>query len=471
MLSRREFLGRTVAGSSLLALGAASGITVPGFLARTARAAQPDQERILVVVEMTGGNDGLNTVVPYANDDYHKARPTLALKEKDIIRVQDGLGLHPELSGLEGLLLQDQLAIVQGVGYPNPNRSHFESMDIWQSADPRGRQKSGWLGRATADLKLQPGKMPAFHVGKEQLPLAFRGASTAVPTLHPDKDFGLNFDRDYEYELEDDELNIPLSTIGPIERELREEPEASAGPSREKLIRRLTELSAAGQPGGAADFTRRMSLDTYSTIERLREIMQGEFERPQGEFQFKNGQVNYLQEGLSYELQLVAQMIQADFGSRIYYVSQDGYDTHGDQAGDHRMLLQTLGTAISSFFFTLQNAGLADRVTLLTYSEFGRRVDENGSRGTDHGSGSCLFVAGPGVQGGVVGEHPSLKPGDLDDGDLRYHTDFRRVYASLLDDWLQVDSTRVLGEKFDPLPLIRRNHLRKAGHTITKGRE
>ncbi len=448
MLSRREFLGRTIAGSSLLAFGAASGLTVPGFLARAARAAEMGQDKILVVLEMTGGNDGLNTVIPYGDDNYHKARPTLAFKEKDVLRVNDEIGLHPSLYGLSNLLESGKLAIVQGVGYPNPNRSHFESMDVWQSADPRGRQTTGWLGRTTAGLKIQPGRMPAFHVSKDQLPLAFRGATTAVPTLHPDKDFGLNLDETAD---EYQDLRPPTEAV----EEAAVVSPATAGNPREKLIRELTQLSGGASPGSAAEFTRRMALDTYSTIDRLREIVHGRFERPQGQFEFKNGDVRYVQQGLAYELQLVAQMIQAEFGSRIYYVSQNGYDTHSDQSGDHRNLMQAMGDAVSNFFALLEGSGHADRVVLLTYSEFGRRVDENSSRGTDHGSGSCLFLAGAGVESGVVGKHPSLKADDLDDGDLRYHTDFRRVYASLLDHWLKVDSTAVLGEKFDPLPIIK----------------
>src|SRR6266480_1522183 len=181
MFNRRQFLIRTLQGSSLLAVGS----VVPQFLVNTARAATAQKDRVLVVVELTGGNDGLNTVIPYADDLYHKARPTLRFQKKDVVRVDDTIGLHPALRPLDRLLQNNQLAIVQGVGYPNPNRSHFESMDIWQSADPRRRATNGWLGRTLGDVKVSEGGVPAFFVGTKRLPLAMQGPTAGVASLHP----------------------------------------------------------------------------------------------------------------------------------------------------------------------------------------------------------------------------------------------------------------------------------------------
>jgi len=444
MFSRREFLRRTLQGSSLLAFGAAGHLTVPGFLAKSALAAEPGKERILVVVELTGGNDGLNTLIPFRDDAYYKARPSIGIPSGQVLRLNDEVGLPFSMTPFENLWEAEQLAVVQGVGYPNPNRSHFESMDIWQSADPEGRRTNGWLARATADLKLQPGKIPAFHIGQGQLPLAMRGGTAMA--LQPDKEFGFEFDNDtYEYGLPPDPTDDNPAAFVPRE---------SKDPTQEQLMQELAELSAAGRKDSAADFTRRVMLDTYSTVGRLRELTTLEFQPPEGEFRFRNGQVMYEKTGLKYELQLVARMIEANFGARIYYVSQDGYDTHGDQPSTHQELLSTLTDSIASFISYLEEQGLAERVVLLTFSEFGRRVQENGSRGTDHGAASCLFVAGEPVQAGLVGKYPSLT--DLDDGDLKHNVDFRQVYATLLDQWLEVDSSAILGKRFEHLPLIKK---------------
>lgn len=442
MITRREMLKRTLQGSSLCALGA----TVPGFVASTARAAEAGKDKIIVLVELGGGNDGLNTVIPYADDLYHKARPTLGYQKKDVVPIDDAIGLHPALRPLETLLEDGQLAIVQGVGYPNPNRSHFESMDVWQTADPRRRVANGWLGRTLGSVKVAEGGIPAFYVGADRLPLALQGSATGVPSLHPEKSFKLQLSGQSRDSDADAFLLEPTSA--------EENPTHPIDPDadRRMLIR---ELAGAGKKdAGALQFVRRTSLQTYTTIERLAEIMRN-FNRPQGSFSTSGGRFRWVREGLAYELQLVSAMIRTGFGSRIYYVGMDGFDTHGSQAGAHKNLLETLAGAVSAFFEELQDSGDASRVVLMTFSEFGRRVQENGSKGTDHGAGSCLFVAGPSVKGGLVGKHPSLKPEDLDNGDLKFHTDFRRVYATLLDGWLDVDSRRVLDGEFKHIALLK----------------
>jgi uncharacterized protein (DUF1501 family) len=221
--------------------------------------------------------------------------------------------------------------------------------------------------------------------------------------------------------------------------------------ARRALIEDLAKLSPARDD--MRQFVRRTSLQTYSTIEDLRKITNAD--RPNGPQNFQpafrdnNGE-------LARNLTLVGNMIAAGFGTRIFYLSISGFDTHANQLQEHQQLLQQLADAVTGLFTQLDRSGQSNRVVLMTFSEFGRRVQENGSRGTDHGAASCLFVAGPGVKGGVVGEHPSLAPDQLDSGDLRHHTDFRRVYASLLDDWLGCESAAVLGGTFEPLPLIKK---------------
>jgi len=407
MFNRRQMLARTLRGSSLVALGS----VVPGFVAQTARAAAPGKENILVVVELTGGNDGLNTVIPYADDLYHKARPTLRFTKEQVIRLDDHVGLHPGLRGLQPLWDAGQLAVVQGVGYPNPDRSHFESMDIWHTADPKRATPTGWLGRASVEVENRGGGVPIFHVGTGKLPLAATGAPGGG---------GVSVG---------DENNFRL--------------ELGAGNSEQKdARRRLLEEVAAPKKDATDDdllsFVQRRQVQTLTAVENLRELLEGP------------GRVRGFGGGLQQKLQLVAGLIGRGFGTRIFYVTIDGFDTHADQGPAHQRLMTELGNAIGEFFRELKETGDEDRVRLLTFSEFGRRVRENGSRGTDHGAAACLFVAGAGMKAGVVGKHPSLS--DLGDDDLKHHTDFRRVYASLLEGWLGCDAKAVLGAKWDELP-------------------
>jgi uncharacterized protein (DUF1501 family) len=400
MTTRRDFLKT----ASLLGFGA----TVPAFLARTAHAAAPGKDTILVVVEMTGGNDGINTVVPYADDLYHKVRPTLRQTKDQVIKLNTEVGLHPALNGLNVLREAGQLAVIQGVGYPNPDQSHFESMDIWHSADPKREAKTGWLGRATAVMENKAGGVPILHVGAGKAPLAAIGGPGSGPVSLGDKN------------------NFKLEFGGPTDRH----------EARRKILEDVATSTTSG--GGEDDllsFVQRRQTQTLTAVENLRELLEGP------------NAVRGFGSGLQQKFQLIAGLIAKGFGTRIYYVSLDGFDTHADQAQAHQRLLAELGTSIGEFFRELKETGEADRVRLMTFSEFGRRVRENGSRGTDHGAASCMFVAGPSVKGGVVGKHPSLA--DLDADNLKYHTDFRRVYATLLDDWLGADSKGVLGAKWE----------------------
>jgi uncharacterized protein (DUF1501 family) len=404
MIGRRQFLTHTLKGSSLVALNA----MVPGFVARTAGAAAPGKDNILVVLELTGGNDGLNTVIPYADDLYHKARPTLRQTKDQVIRLDDHVGLNSTMRGFRPMWDQGQLAVVQGVGYPNPERSHFEAMDIWHSADPKGVVKTGWLGRAAVETDNRSGGVPIMHLGERGLPLALAGApGGGAVTVSDQNSFRL---------------------------------ELGGGKVAQQQARRrlLEELAApAGSAGGddLTSFVQRRQVQTLTAIETLRELLEGP------------GAVRGFGGGLSQNLQLVAGLIARGFGTRIFYVNLEGFDTHANQGPGHGSLLSDLADAIAGFFQTLKASGNDGRVRLLTFSEFGRRVKENGSRGTDHGAASCLFVAGASVKGGVVGKHPSLA--DLDDDDLKFHTDFRRIYATLLDGWLGCDSKAVLGAKWD----------------------
>jgi uncharacterized protein (DUF1501 family) len=398
MLSRRAFLK----SSTLIALAP----TVPGFLLQTARAARPERDgHILVVIQLDGGNDGINTVVPFADDGYAKHRRLLRLPTPQLIKVNDQVGLHPSMTAAGKLLESGRLAIVQGVGYPNPNRSHFESMAIWHSArfDPDERNGLGWLGRALDGPERREASKPdCVFVGGAQLPAALRGRRSVASALTRPEDF----------------------VLAP---EVKVKPSADAQPKDD-----------------LAAFVRRASLDAYTTADRMADIVRGKDDGP-----------GYPTTELAGELRLMARLIKADIGTRVYYARQSGYDTHSAQLGTHAGLLSELAGAMQAFLDDLKAAKLADRVVVLTFSEFGRTVKENGSAGTDHGTAGPVLLAGPLVKAGQVGGTPSLLELDAKHGDLKMGLDFRRVYATVLEDWLRLPAKTALGGSFEHLPLFR----------------
>jgi len=385
------------------------GLSVPTFLSRTALAAPKNGQKgskdtILVVVELTGGNDGLNTVVPFKDADYAKLRPTLKLPTDQLKKVNDELGLHPSMAGFAELLEDKALCIVQGVGYPNPSQSHFRSMDIWQGGTLDRQITEGWLGKA---MKKMKGTSQAFHLkqNNQSSPLAFDGAPAKVPSIASLEEF-------------------QLQTV------------ASSG-SDKKEQQKVIESSVAkkGDKTNLLDFVSRTASTTYDASKRLAEI--GKNYQPKS---------TYPNTPLAGRLKLAAQLIDADLGARVFYVSLDGFDTHATQAPEHANLWTQVSGAMTAFYKDMKARGHSERVLMMTFSEFGRRAKENGSRGTDHGSGAPLFLIGGKVKSGVVGKHPSLT--DLEDGNLKFDTDFRQVYASILDKWLGVAHKEVLGGTF-----------------------
>jgi uncharacterized protein (DUF1501 family) len=401
--TRRRFLETTLKGSTLVSLG----LSVPSFLHRTARAADKTQangDRVLVVIQLSGGNDGLNTVVPFGDELYTKNRPTLRVPAEQVLKIDDRVGLHPNLAGLAKLLEASQLAVLQGIGYPNPSRSHFRSMDIWHTASLAEKLPGdGWLGRAIGRTELRrAGTVPAMHLGGGKLPFALAGR-TEAPSLESLADFKLQ--------------------------------PGAAG--REQLAG----VAQGERSDSALQFLQRSTLDAYTTSGRLEELTKN-YDTP----------VSYPATELARKLKLIAQLIDSGFGTRIFYASLDGFDTHANQAATHPNLLKELGDAIAALLEDLGHHGHRDRVLVMTFSEFGRRLKENGSRGTDHGAAAPMFLASGKVKSGVIGQHPSLA--DLDDGDPKFHTDFRAVYATVLEDWLGCPSQAVLGGPFDRLPIV-----------------
>ena len=404
--NRREFL-KQFGAAGVISLAA----TPSRFLARAAEVAETTtnaSQRALVLIQLAGGNDGLNTLIPYADHAYYKARPGIGIPKNQVLRINDHMGLHPRLTGLKDLYDEGNLAIVQGVGYPQTDRSHFRSMDIWQSAQPLNPSpRDGWLGRALEwQFDHQPARAEGLTLGTDKLPLAFVSGRVSVPTLRRLEDFQL------------------VDGHGP----------ESHRSQKKEALNRVIQSSAKGER--ELDFLRRATATALTSADRLKSLNSN----------YKPA-VDYPATGLANRLKLIAQMIAAELPARMYFVSLDGFDTHAQQEGGHAALLSELGGAIHAFQRDLAGHGLADRILLSTFSEFGRRVAENGSLGTDHGAASMLFAMTHN-KGGLYGTHPSLA--DLEDGDLKHTSDFRSVYASLLN-WLQIPSEPVLGERFDAM--------------------
>ncbi len=337
--------------------------------------------------------------------------------------MSDDIGLHPAMRSFERLLQQNMLAVVQGVGYPNPDRSHFESMDIWQSADPKRKTQSGWLGRAAANVQDTRGNVPIMNIGPNRLPLALQGSQGGAVSNNTQQPYKLD--------------------LGGGTGEQQQ--------TRRSLIEDLAKPES-GTDDSLIQFVARRQVQTLLTVDKLQDVLRNQ-QREQPQFS-QDGKRFFGPGSLPQRLNMVAQLIQRNFGTRVFYVVKDGFDTHSDQSMMHQNLLAEVADGITQFFDQLKQSGNDQRVRVLTFSEFGRRAQENGSKGTDHGAAACLFVAGPKMKkGGLVGEHPSLK--DLDSGDLKWHIDFRQVYATLLDHWMGCDSKTVLAGTFPHLDQLK----------------
>ena len=417
--TRREFLRD---GAKYAALAAAAPF-LPAFLTRTVWAGAEEgarawtrgtSGRMLVVVQLAGGNDGLNTVVPYTDDGYLSSRSSLCLTEGDVLKLNDRLGFHPSLRPFKELHDAGKLAIVQGVGYPNPDRSHFRSMEIWHAGAGRHEDvKTGWLGRYF-DAQCT-GKEPGPATIGVNLGKVFPGAFANTRNLGTT--------------LEDPETYVwqPSGTTKALVK------------AQEKVFEELNTPRMAEDM--ALDFLQHTGMNAALSAERVRGAVAG----------YKS-KTAYPASQLATSLRLIAAMMAGGLETRVFYAHQGGYDTHNNQRGTHDRLLSDLSTCLAAFQSDLESLGLADRVTTVVFSEFGRRVKENASGGTDHGAASQMFVVGSKVKPGLHGTYPSLT--DLADGDLKHTVDFRSVYASVLADWLGANPAEILGPDVTPLRVI-----------------
>ncbi|HEV8070881.1 MAG TPA: DUF1501 domain-containing protein [Planctomycetaceae bacterium] len=392
MPNRRDFLKQ----ATLISLAP----SVPSFLAETARAAVPSRDdRVLVVIQLDGGNDGLNTVIPYADENYARLRPNLAIPKQRVRRLNDAIGLNPAMREAVELFHDGRLAIVQGVGYPNPNKSHEVSKSIWETArfDPTEHSSYGWIGRALDEAPAAQHSGPAcVLVGTESVPTALRGRKSIASALS---------------NLDDMVIGQPVKPSG-----------------------------AASSDDSLLAFVRRSTVDAVVTADRLQQAAKS---RPDATTSFESE--------FSKRLMLIARLIQSDFGARVYYAVHTGYDTHVYQRETHDRLLRELSEGLRSFLDQLKRAKLDDRVAVMTFSEFGRRADENASEGTDHGAAAPLLLAGAKIKSGLHGSPPNLA--QLRGGDLVSSIDFRQVYQAVLEHWLRLPSQSALGGAFPPLSL------------------
>lgn len=410
MISRRDFVK---GGVALVSIGTSADSLLKGAVAfaRENPADVADTGKILVLVQLAGGNDGLNTLVPIGDAKYRDYRRQLGVAEEQVLPLQDGLALHPALSGLKGLWDAGKLAVVQGVGYPNQDYSHFKSMAIWQSGDPNLALRDGWLGRTLEKLESQQhDPFLGFNVGASTPP-EMRTDAIAVPSVQDPETYG-------------------FQVRGQV---------VEGDPRTATLMKLYEQYPTASPYGALLETTVDSAVSSASLLKQA-----GAVYRPA---------VAYPQTPFAAGLSVLAQAIVGKVGMRVGHISLPGFDTHNRQSVEHPALLKQLDEGLAAFSADLAAQGMAGDVLVLTWSEFGRRVQENANDGTDHGSASVLFALGEGVQKGIYGEAPSLAQ-LIDKGNLAYTVDFRQVYATVIERWLGTPADALLGQRWDQLGFV-----------------
>ncbi len=411
MLSRRDFLKRGVVVVS-------AGLALPPVFAKAVHAAANDvgqnpalKKRVLVVVQMAGGNDGLNTVVPFADGRYYDARPGIGIADSTVLPLNDQVGLHPSLAMLGDLWGEGKLAVVQGVGYPDPNFSHFRSMEIWQTAAPEKALGDGWIGRYFDRVIDEQGHvLDGIAVGN-LLPLAMRSSASEVGVVESLSTYKLQGDTKRQADT-DARVDALLKLY-------------SSYPTKAPYAALLDDVAEAAHK--SSEEIQRAAAAYLPAVE-------------------------YPKTPIGNGFKILAQIICQELGVRVCHIGMGGFDTHTYQPAAQARLLKDMSEGLHAFYKDLEGHGKTDDVLIMTWSEFGRRVQENANSGTDHGTAAPLFLLGGQVQAGLYGDAPSLQR--LDDGNLRFTTDFRSVYASILDGWLGAPADEVLGQRFERLPFV-----------------
>ena len=371
------------------------------------------KDPILVVIQLTGGNDYLNTVIPYADGRYHDNRPTVGIPAAAALPIDDRFAFNPALPEIKGLYDAGKVAVINGIGYPTPNRSHFRSMDIWHTCEPEKVGTEGWLGRVIRDLDP--------------------GAENVLT--------GVNFGRGLPRAMA--LPGVPVASVAVLETYgvltgITAEPERSQALD---IFARM--YSPTVGLGATMDYLGQTGLDALKGADILKAAPE----------QYASN-VEYADTGIARNLQGIAKVLTANLGTRVFYTQQGGYDTHASEADVHPKLLADFSRAVSDFYTDLRAHTAADgtplssQVVMFAFTEFGRRVKDNGS-GTDHGSGGVAFAIGDPVRGGMYGEYPSLDENRLVEGDLAFNTDFRGVYGALVEQWLGLDASPVVGGHYE----------------------
>lgn len=408
MSSRRQFLVQGVGGfagflaiDSIFARAAKAAVLSPGAGSAAGRS--------LVVVNLQGGNDGLNTVVPYGDPTYYSLRPTINIGQDQVVKLDSMLGLNPQLAALKPLYDQQRIAILQGVHYPNPNLSHFRSTEIWQTAAPDKYVDTGWAGRyLDAEGKGQPSNLFAGVAVGPVLPKMMIAERTDVPTIADPRGFKFNGARDEQAQAD--------KILGG---------DGYKYPFQSPYLQLVQDVES----------------HAHAASNELPHLVSG----------YKPA-VEYPKTPFAQGLNLIAGVISANVGTKVFYISLGSFDTHVGQRNQQDRLLEQFASGITAFYQDLAAHSADDKVLTMTFSEFGRRVGENANRGTDHGTAAPMFLVGGSAKGGIYGDHPSLT--DLDYGNLKWHTDFRSVYATVLERWLGIGSAPILGSQFDTLTMV-----------------
>jgi len=370
------------------------------------------QDPSLVVIQLSGGNDYLNTIVPYNDGEYYDYRPTVNIDQDSVLPIDDNYGFNSNMAPIKELYDQGKVAVINGIGYPNPNRSHFRSMDIWHTAEPDDVATEGWLGRATRDID---------PTGENVL--------TAV-----------NFGRGLPRAL--GVRGVPVASVGNLETyglfpDLKDE-----------TLRKYALEAFAKMYGGergrdpVMDFLGQTGMDALKGADLLRTALDK-----------YSSNVEYAADPIAQSLNDVAKVMFADLGTRIFYTQQGSYDTHSGELATHAKLIGEVSTGVADFYDDLKEHERENDTVIVMFSEFGRRIRDNGS-GTDHGSGGVAFVIGGSVKGGMYGEYPSLKAEDQLEGDLHFNNDFRSTYSTVLDKWLHLDAAPIVNGQFEQFDFI-----------------
>ncbi|NQX59397.1 DUF1501 domain-containing protein [Paenibacillus qinlingensis] len=408
-LTRRDFLIKGTALFATLGLGGALFIeTGKSLWAGSSESTVEDP--VLVVVQLSGGNDGINTLIPYGQGIYYDSRPTLAYEQKDILALDAHVGLHPSLTGLAALYKLGKMAIIQGVGYPEPNHSHFRSMEIWQTAEPAKMSRSGWLARyAEASLQKNPNPLKVIQIGGSGSK-AFASDQSSFPVIQS---------------LESYHVFDPKTALM----------------DKNRITKAFLDMYGASSPLEQLRVASVRGSEAYKSVEAIQSLAATYTKK-----------IEYPNTNFARDLQLVTKLLAGKSGTRLFNVEVGGFDDHADEKLQHAQMLTQVDEGLTAFYQDLQAQGLQDRVAIMVFSEFGRRVKENGSGGTDHGTAAPMFVIGGKVKGGLYGAYPSLS--NLDNGDLKYEVDFRSIYSTLIDSWLHGDTATVLGKTYENLKFI-----------------